>query len=47
MSMETNMQESMCKFTKVGLIHFMAYPQVMRGYGPILETLQKIDGDDF
>jgi len=41
------MQESMYKFMKVGLIHFMAYPQVMRGEGPILETLQKIAEDDF
>jgi len=32
---------------KVGLIHFMAYPQVIRGDGPILETLQKIAEDDF
>ena len=32
---------------KVGLIHFMAYPQVMRGEGPILQTLQKIAEDDF
>jgi sugar phosphate isomerase/epimerase len=45
--MEVNMQESMYKFMKVGLIHFMAYPQVMRGEGPILETLQKIAEDDF
>jgi sugar phosphate isomerase/epimerase len=37
----------MYKFMKVGLIHFMAYPQVMRGEGPILETLQKIAEDDF
>ena len=41
------MQESMYKFMKVELIHFMAYPQVMRGEGPILETLQKIAEDDF
>jgi len=41
------MQESMYKFMKVGLIHFMAFPQVMRGEGPILETLQKIAEDDF
>jgi len=41
------MQESMYKFMKVGLIHFMAYPQVMEGEGPILETLQKIAEDDF
>jgi sugar phosphate isomerase/epimerase len=45
--MEVNMQESMYKFMKVGLIHFMAFPQVMRGEGPILETLQKIAEDDF
>ncbi len=41
------MQESMYKFMKVGIIHFMAYPQVMKGEGPILETLQKIAEDDF
>lgn len=41
------MQESMYKFMKVGLIHFMAYPQTMKGEGPILETLQKIAEDDF
>jgi len=41
------MQNSMYKFMKVGLIHFMAYPQVMKGDGPILETLQKIAEDDF
>ena len=41
------MQESMYKFMKVGLIHFMAYPETMRGEGLILETLQKIAEDDF
>ncbi len=41
------MQESMYKFMKVGIIHFMAYPEVMKGEGPILETLQKIAEDDF
>jgi len=41
------MQDSIYKFMKVGLIHFMAYPQVMKGEGPILETLQKIAQDDF
>ncbi|PKP61772.1 xylose isomerase [Candidatus Atribacteria bacterium HGW-Atribacteria-1] len=41
------MQDSMYKFMKVGLIHFVAYPQVMSGEGPILETLQKIAEDDF
>jgi sugar phosphate isomerase/epimerase len=41
------MQDSIYKFMKVGLIHFMAYPEVMKGEGPILETLQKIAEDDF
>ena len=41
------MQDSIYKFMKVGLIHCMAYPQVMKGEGPILETLQKIAEDDF
>lgn len=41
------MKESIYKFMKVGLIHFMAYPQVMKGEGPVLETLQKIAEDDF
>ena len=41
------MQESMYKFMKVGIIHFMAYPQTMKGDGPILETLKKIAEDDF
>jgi len=41
------MQNSIYKFMKVGLIHFMAYPQVMKGEGPIFETLQKIAEDDF
>ena len=41
------MQDSIYKFMKVGLVHFMAYPQVMKGEGPILETLQKIAEDDF
>jgi len=41
------MQESIYKFVKIGLIHFMAYPEVMKGEGPVLETLQKIAEDDF
>jgi len=41
------MQEQMYKYMKVGLIHFMAYPETIKGEGPILETLQKIAEDDF
>lgn len=37
----------MRKCMKVGLIHFMAYPETMRGDGPILETLEKILADDY
>ena len=36
------MIESMHKYMKVGLIHFMAYPETAKGEGPILETLRKI-----
>ena len=41
------MNESMKKYMKTGLIHFMAFPSVMKGEGPILETLAKIAGDDY
>ncbi len=41
------MNESWKKYMKMGLIHFMAYPQVIRGEGPILETLEKIVYDEF
>ncbi len=36
------MNESIYKYADVGLIHFMAYPQCIKGEGPILETIQKI-----
>ncbi|MHB1484245.1 MAG: sugar phosphate isomerase/epimerase family protein [Saccharofermentanales bacterium] len=41
------MIDSMYKFMKVGLIHFMAYPATMKGEGPILETIRKIAVDDY
>ena len=41
------MNEPMNRYMKVGLIHFMAYPAVMKGEGPILETLKKILSDDY
>ena len=41
------MKESFYKYFKVGIIHFMAYPTTMKGEGPILETITKIDEDDF
>lgn len=41
------MNESMSRYMKVGLIHFMAYPAVIKGEGPIEETFRKIAVDDF
>ncbi|MDR0794478.1 MAG: sugar phosphate isomerase/epimerase [Tannerella sp.] len=41
------MTESLYKYMKVGLIHFMAYPSTIRGEGPILETIRKIAVDDY
>jgi len=41
------MQESLYKYMKVGIIHFMAYPSTMKGEGPIVETITKIAEDDF
>lgn len=35
------------KDAKIGLIHFMAYPQVIKGDGPVVETLRKILVDDY
>lgn len=34
-------------YTKVGIVHFKAFPDVARGEGPIAETLAKIAEDDF
>lgn len=41
------MKESMHKYFKIGLIHFMAYPACMRGEGPVVETVKKIAADDY
>jgi len=41
------MQESMYRYMKVGIIHFMAYPSAITGEGPIVETITKIAEDDF
>lgn len=41
------MNESIYSYMKVGLIHFMAYPQTMKGEGPIIETIRKIAADDY
>jgi sugar phosphate isomerase/epimerase len=41
------MRESMYRYMKVGIIHFMAYPSTITGEGPIVETIAKIAEDDF
>lgn len=41
------MNESIYNYMKVGLIHFMAYPQTMKGEGPIVETIREIAADDY
>ena len=34
------------KYLKLGIVHFMAYPETIKGEGPILETLTEIAKDD-
>lgn len=41
------MNESLHKYMKVGLVHFMAYPATIKGEGPVLETVRKIALDDY
>lgn len=41
------MIESWNRYMNIGTIHFMSYPEVMRGEGPIIETLEKILANDF
>ena len=41
------MNESLHKYAKIGLIHNMAFPECIKGYGPIADTLKKIALDDY
>lgn len=41
------MNEALQKYMKVGIIHFMAFPECMKGEGPVLETIKKIAVDDY
>jgi len=41
------MVESWYQYMNVGTIHFMSFPDVGKGEGPITETLEKILQDDF
>ena len=41
------MHESPHRYLRLGIVHFMAFPAVMRGDGPIVDTLKQIAGDEF
>jgi len=41
------MNESIFNYLKIGTIHFMSYPQVIDGEGPIEQTLKKILEDEY
>ena len=41
------MNEPLCKYMKVGLVHFMAYPATIKGEGPILETIKRLATDEY
>ena len=41
------MRDSIHKYFQVGTIHFMSYPETMKGEGPVEETLRKLLVDDY
>jgi sugar phosphate isomerase/epimerase len=41
------MKDSLQSYLQVGIVHFMAYPECMKGEGPIYDTLTKIVEDEF
>jgi len=41
------MKDALQSYMKVGIVHFMAYPECGKGEGPIYDTLTKIVEDDF
>ncbi len=41
------MDKNIRNYIKVGLIHFMAYPNTIKGEGPIEETMKRILEDDY
>jgi len=41
------MNESLYKYMRVGLVHFMAFPATIKGEGPVFETIRKIAVDDY
>jgi len=41
------MQESWHRYLRLGIVHFMAFPAVLKGDGPYVESLRRIAADDF
>lgn len=41
------MKEDWSNYFKLGIVHFMAYPDTIKGEGPILSTIREIAEDDF
>lgn len=41
------MNESLHKYMKVGLVHFMAFPATIRGEGPVVETIRQVAVDEY
>ena len=41
------MNDSLYKYMKPGLVHFMAFPSTIKGEGPIVETIKKLALDEY
>lgn len=41
------MIESMHQYMRVGIVHFMAFPETGGGEGPVLESIKRIAADDY
>lgn len=41
------MRDSLHSYMQVGIVHFMAFPECLKGEGPIYDTLTKVVEDDF
>ncbi len=41
------MKDSLHSYMKVGIVHFMAFPEIAKGEGPVLERIERIVEDEF
>ncbi len=41
------MKESMYSYFKPGIVHFMAYPETIKGEGPVYDTVKRFACDDY